>query len=42
MIIEIDVIEKLSKEIDFLYSELSEDQQEYQGFNMANYYNILN
>jgi len=31
MIIEIDVIEKLSKEIDFLYSELSEDQQEYQG-----------
>jgi len=30
MIIEIDVIENLSKEIDFLYSELSEDQQEYQ------------
>jgi len=31
MIIEIDVIEKLSNEIDSLYSELSEDQQEYQG-----------
>jgi len=31
MIVEIDVIEKLSKEIDVLYAELSEDHQKYQG-----------
>jgi len=31
MIVDIGIIAKLSKEIDALYTELSEDQQEYQG-----------